>query len=71
MKKLVRKFKDLFDAATDGSKGSIVDVIKVVIRMIVEFMRAVRSRLNQSLKNLTEDSDRFEAIEKTKKGDSE
>ena len=67
MKKLARKVKDLYEAATDGSKGSIVDVIKVTIRLFIEFTRAVRSRLNQSLKNLTDNSDTFEAIERPAK----
>lgn len=55
--KLFSKVKDLFEAATDGSKGSLVDVIKITIKICKEFVMAVKSRLNQSVKKLDEKSE--------------
>lgn len=56
--KVLSKIKNLFEAATDGSKGSVVDVIKVTIKICKEFVMAVRSRLNQSVQKLDEKSER-------------
>jgi hypothetical protein len=55
--KLFSKVKDLFEAATDGSKGSLVDVIKITIKICKEFVMAVKARLNQSVKKLDEKSE--------------
>ena len=55
--KLLSKVKDLFAAATDGSKGSLIDVIKITIKICKEFVMAVKARLNQSVKKLDEKSE--------------
>lgn len=55
--KLLSKVKDLFEAATDGSKGSLIDVIKITIKICKEFVTAVKARLNQSVKKLDEKSE--------------
>lgn len=55
--KLLSKVKDLFEAATDGSKGSLIDVIKITIKICKEFVMAVKARLNQSVKKLDEKSE--------------
>ena len=55
--KLFSKVKDLFEAATDGSKGSLVDVIKITIKICKELVMAVKARLNQTVKKLDEKSE--------------
>lgn len=55
--KLFSEIKALFESATDGSKGSVVDVIKVTIRICKEFVLAVKARLNQSVQKLDEKSE--------------
>ena len=56
--KVLSKIKDIFEAATDGSKGSLVDVIKITIKICKEFVMAVKARLNQSVQKLDEKSER-------------
>lgn len=68
MKRFKDWIKNLVDAATDGSKGSIVDVIKIVIRAIAEFVKAIRYRASSTLQKLA-DRDDISAIRNVEEGD--
>lgn len=57
MKRLKQWIKNLFEAATDGSKGSIVDVIKLIIKAIAEFVKAIRYRASSTLQKLADRED--------------
>lgn len=56
--KILKKIKLVFEYVTDGSKGSVIDVIKVTIKITKEFILAVRTRLSQSVQKIDEQSDR-------------
>ena len=56
--KILEKIKSVFEYVTDGSKGSVIDVIKVTIKITKEFILAVRTRLSQSVQKIDEQSDR-------------
>ena len=45
--------KNATEYMTDGSKGSIIDAIKVTIRIIAEFVKAVNAKLDSSLGKIT------------------
>ena len=68
MKRFKQLIKDLFEAATDGSKGSIVDVIKIIIKAIAEFIRIIRYRASSTLQNLAGRED-LHTIRNTEEGD--
>lgn len=51
--RLVRGVKNVADYVTDGSQGSIIDAIKITIRIIAEFVKAVNAKLDNSLGKLT------------------
>ena len=51
--RLVRGVKNAADYVTDGSQGSIIDAIKITIRIIAEFVKAVNTKLDNSLGKLT------------------
>lgn len=51
--RLVRGVKNAADYVTDGSQGSIIDAIKITIRIIAEFVKAVNAKLDNSLGKLT------------------
>lgn len=55
--KILSKLKDVYEYVTDGSKGSVIDVIKVTIRIVKEFVLAVKARLNQSIQKIDDQSD--------------
>ena len=40
--RLMRGAKNAADYVTDGSQGSIIDAIKITIRIIAEFVKAVK-----------------------------
>lgn len=52
--KFVGRMKNAAEYATDGSQGSIIDVIKVTIRIISEFVKAVNAKLGNSLAKLAD-----------------
>ena len=68
MKRFKQWIKNLAEAATDGSKGSIVDVIKIVIKAIAEFVKAIRYRASSTLQKLA-DRDDISTIRNIKEGD--
>lgn len=68
MKRFKNWIKNLVEAATDGSKGSIVDVIKIVIRAIAEFIRVIRHRASSSLQKLADRED-ITSIRNVEEGD--
>ena len=51
--RLVRGVKNAAEYMTDGSRGSIIDAIKITIRIIAEFVKAVNAKLDNSLNKLT------------------
>lgn len=51
--RLVRGVKNAAGYMTDGSRGSIIDAIKITIRIIAEFVKAVNTKLDNSLSKLT------------------
>ena len=51
--RLVRGAKNAAEYMTDGSRGSIIDAIKITIRIIAEFVKAVNAKLDNSLSKLT------------------
>ena len=55
--KILSKLKDVYEYVSDGSKGSVIDVIKVTIRIVKEFVLAVKARLNQSIQKIDDQSD--------------
>ena len=68
MKRFKNWIKNLVEAATDGSKGSIVDVIKIVIKAIAEFIRAIRYRASSALQKLADRED-ITSIQNVEEGD--
>lgn len=54
MKRIIRTLKNLWEYSTDGQKGSIIDVIKVVIQWIKIFWNAVSSQLSSILERSDE-----------------
>lgn len=58
--RLTRGFKNAADYVTDGSQGSIIDAIKITIRIIAEFVKAVNAKLDNSLGKLTKNEGRDE-----------
>lgn len=55
--KILSKLKDIYEYMTDGSKGSVIDVIKITIKITKEFVLAVKTRLNQSIQKLDDQSE--------------
>lgn len=55
--RLTRGVKNAAEYVTDGSKGSIIDAIKIIIRIIAEFVKAVNAKLDNSLGKLTKNQD--------------
>ena len=51
--RLMRGVKNAAEYVTDGSQGSIIDAIKITIRIIAEFVKAVNAKLDNSLGKLT------------------
>lgn len=51
MKKIKSFFIDIWERVTDGQKGSVIDVIKIVISWMVIFWNAVSSQLNALFNN--------------------
>ena len=51
--RLARGVKNAAEYMTDGSRGSIIDAIKITIRIIAEFVKAVNAKLDNSLNKLT------------------
>lgn len=58
--RLTRVVKNAADYVTDGSQGSIIDAIKITIRIIAEFVKAVNAKLDNSLGRLTKNEGRDE-----------
>lgn len=58
--RLTRGVKNAADYVTDGSQGSIIDAIKITIRIIAEFVKAVNAKLDNSLGKLTKNEGRDE-----------
>ena len=58
--RLTRGVKNAADYVTDGSQGSIIDAIKITIRIIAEFVKAVNAKLDNSLRRLTKNEGRDE-----------
>lgn len=58
--RLTRGVKNAADYVTDGSQGSIIDAIKITIRIIAEFVKAVNAKLDNSLGRLTKNEGRDE-----------
>ena len=54
--KILSILQNSYEYVTDGSRGSIIDVIKVTIKIIKEFILAVKTRLNQSVQKIDEQS---------------
>lgn len=62
MKKLKVFFSNLWESATDGQKGSVIDVIKVIISWMKIFWNAVSSQLNALMNNQSaEDTEKDKA----------
>lgn len=51
--RFVRGAKNAAEYMADGSRGSIIDTIKITIRIIAEFVKAVNAKLDNSLGKLT------------------
>lgn len=56
--KFLSTFQNLYEYVTDGAEGSVIDVIKVTIKIIKEFISAVKTRLNQSVQKIDEQSNK-------------
>lgn len=50
-KRLKSFFSNSWEAATDGQKGSVIDVIKIFISCVKLFWNAVSSQLNAIMSN--------------------
>lgn len=56
MKKIAEFLKNSWESVTDGQKGSVIDVIKILISWIKLFWNAVSSQLNAILNNNSEEN---------------
>lgn len=56
MKKIAEFLKNSWESVTDGQKGSVIDVIKILISWIKLFWNAVSSQLNAILNNDSEEN---------------
>lgn len=54
MKNLKNFFARIWDSVTDGQKGSVIDLIKVIISWMKIFWNAVSSQLNALMNNTSE-----------------
>ena len=56
MKKIAEFLKNSWESVTDGQKGSVFDVVKILISWIKLFWNAVSSQLNAILNNNSEEN---------------
>ena len=61
MKKIKSFFSNICESVTDGQKGSVIDVIKVIFSWIKIFWNAVSSQLNALLNKNQDDESVKEA----------
>ena len=62
MKKFRVFLSNIWESATDGQKGSVVDIIKVIISWMKIFWNAVSSQLNALMNNQSaEDAEKDKA----------
>lgn len=61
MKKIKSFFSNIWESVTDGQKGSVIDVIKVIFSWIKIFWNAVSSQLNALLNKNQDDKSVKEA----------